>query len=105
DPLDEIVAGLDASGPINQVTDHLGFRRLAVARPASELGGAFLVEFDSDRGHGNTDILPWSLRDGRYPLGSTRSGRLPSRSSGSLAAARSSTMTSMAFRLSSFSMS
>ena len=58
DPLDEVVTRFDRAGAIDQRPDHVGFRDPAAFRPTRETSRPLLVEFDCNRGHGNTAILP-----------------------------------------------
>jgi len=59
-PFDEILPCLDRSRPIDEGPDHIGFGDLPATGPPRQTRRPLSIEFDGDRRHGNTLILPCS---------------------------------------------
>src|SRR5438132_12282269 len=58
-PGNQVLARLNAAGPVDQLPDHVRFGQLPAASELRQTGRALPIEFHGKRGHGNTAILRW----------------------------------------------
>src|SRR5688572_2449624 len=73
DPFHEVLFRFDRTCAVDQGPDHLRLRNLAPSCPACEPCRSLLVEFYSDRRHGNTGILLRTVVRVRRAVGGDRS--------------------------------